>query len=117
MTEAKELLERSLFRRLLENLQIHSIMLDTQYRMHPALIEFPSKTFYHGQLKTGVTPDLRPLPSGLRFIDAKKPLMFVDVEDGVERIRGANIYNIEEAKLIVQTIESLLPKQRPLLSP
>ena len=35
-------------------------MLDTQYRIHPALIHFPSNRFYNGLLKSGVTPEQRP---------------------------------------------------------
>lgn len=37
-------------------------LLDTQYRMHPLIAEFPSDTFYNGRLKSGVTAEERPLP-------------------------------------------------------
>ncbi|CAF4795642.1 unnamed protein product, partial [Rotaria magnacalcarata] len=68
MAEAKPLLERSFFQRALENLNINSIMLDTQYRMHPALIDFPSKIFYDDALKTGIKPEQRPTPQEINFI-------------------------------------------------
>ena len=117
MAEAKQLLERSFFQRLLENLNINSIMLDTQYRMHPALIDFPSKVFYNGLLKSGVTSEQRPTPKQIQFIDRKIPLMFVDVDQGSEIIQGSNIYNKQEVDLVCQTIQTLLPRQQPLSLP
>ncbi|KAM9890755.1 hypothetical protein OXX79_011210 [Metschnikowia pulcherrima] len=46
----------SLFEKLLTNDSFKNhIMLDTQYRMHPAISKFPKNTFYDGLLKDGVT--------------------------------------------------------------
>lgn len=117
MAEAKPLLERSFFQRLLENVRINSIMLDTQYRMHPALIQFPSNYFYDGLLKSGVTIQQRTKQLTIQFIDQQIPLMFVDVKGGSERILGANIFNEEEVKFVVKTIQTLLPKEKATLSP
>jgi len=117
MAEAKPLLERSFFQRLLENLNINSIMLDTQYRMHPALIDFPSKFFYDDLLRSGVTSEQRPTPIEIKFINKQIPLMFVDVDQGYETIHGSNIYNKQEIDLVCQTIQTLLPRQQPNLSP
>lgn len=117
MAEAKPLLERSFFQRLLENLNINSIMLDTQYRMHPALIDFPSKIFYNNILKTGIQPEQRPTPKEINFINKQIPLMFVDVDESCEVIHGSNIYNRREVELVCQTIQTLLPHRQPTLSP
>ena len=117
MAEAKQLLERSFFQRLLENLNLTSIMLDTQYRMHPALINFPSNRFYNGLLRSGVTPEQRPTPIEIKFINQQIPLMFVDVDEGRETIHGSNIFNREEINLVCQTIQTLLPRQKPNLLP
>jgi regulator of nonsense transcripts 1 len=47
-------LSQSLFERLVV-LGIRPIRLQVQYRMHPALSEFPSNIFYEGSLQNGVT--------------------------------------------------------------
>lgn len=51
---AKAGFKQSLFERLIL-LGIRPIRLEVQYRMHPALAEFPSQTFYEGSLQNGVT--------------------------------------------------------------
>jgi hypothetical protein len=38
------------------------LLLDTQYRMHPAISAFPSAFFYGGQLKDGVKAADKPVP-------------------------------------------------------
>jgi hypothetical protein len=40
-------------RRKILHSDVPSIMLDTQYRMHPAISAFPSLTFYNSDLKDG----------------------------------------------------------------
>ena len=51
----------SLFERLYTNAKlkgdqgVSTFMLDTQYRMHPKLCELPSKEFYGGNLKSGIS--------------------------------------------------------------
>ena len=51
---AKAGLTQSLFERLVL-IGIRPIRLQVQYRMHPALSEFPSNMFYEGSLQNGVT--------------------------------------------------------------
>ena len=48
-------LSQSLFERLV-CLGIKPIRLIVQYRMHPALSEFPSSVFYDGTLQNAVSP-------------------------------------------------------------
>ena len=55
---AKAGLNQSLFERLVNNGR-HPAMLNTQYRMHPCLSEFPSNMFYGGHLQNGVTAETR----------------------------------------------------------
>ncbi|KAG8358760.1 hypothetical protein FVEN_g3747 [Fusarium venenatum] len=40
---------------------LNTLMLDTQYRMHPKLCEFSSEAFYDGKLKSGIGMSDRPL--------------------------------------------------------
>ena len=54
MQAAKCGLAQSLFERLVL-LGIRPHRLAVQYRMHPALSEFPSNSFYEGALQNGVT--------------------------------------------------------------
>lgn len=51
---AKAGLNQSLFERLV-NLGIKPVPLKIQYRMHPALSEFPANMFYGGELQNGVS--------------------------------------------------------------
>jgi len=40
------------------------LLLDTQYRMHPAIANIPNKLFYDGLLKSGISAAERPPPLG-----------------------------------------------------
>ncbi len=61
--------DRSLFQRLEEaGHEVH--LLDTQYRMHPEISEFPRKIFYGGYLKDG--PNVRNATYGSPLKDAVK---------------------------------------------
>lgn len=53
----------SLYDRL-QRMGLKSLLLDTQYRMHPKICEFPSKRFYNNKLRSAPTPEQRPLPAG-----------------------------------------------------
>lgn len=50
-----------LFERLIRQ-GLEYTLLDTQYRMHPAIMEFPSGAFYGGLLRSGVPEEARPVP-------------------------------------------------------
>lgn len=54
----------SLFERV-QAMGLKPLLLDTQYRMHPKLAEFPSAKFYKGLLASWPKPLDRPLPPGL----------------------------------------------------
>ena len=40
------------------------MLLDTQYRMHPLIAEYPSAHFYSGLLRSGIAAQDRPLAKG-----------------------------------------------------
>ena len=54
-------------------------MLDIQYRMHPAISEFPSEKFYDRLLKNGISCCDRPRPEGIIWPDAQRPIVFYNV--------------------------------------
>ncbi|WVQ99470.1 hypothetical protein IAU59_006605 [Kwoniella sp. CBS 9459] len=65
-------LSTSLFERLIHEGHVPSIMLDTQYRMHPLLSSFPSTSFYSSLLKDGTDPSLRPAPETAFLVPANQ---------------------------------------------
>lgn len=72
-------LEMSLFERVLLNgTYTKPHMLDTQYRMHPTISEFPIKRFYDGKLQDGVTAEDKSWPG------VKYPLYFYHCDKGLE---------------------------------
>lgn len=101
-------LNRSLFDRLLA-CGLDSIMLTTQYRMHPILREFPSARFYENRLDDGCTRDQRPPPAGFLWPDWDRPMAFVPVE-GVEESdeEGKSRYNRDEAAKVLGIVNDLL---------
>lgn len=56
----------SLFERV-QAMGATTCLLDTQYRMHPKLAEFPSVKFYKGLLQSWPRPEDRLLPDGLQW--------------------------------------------------
>ena len=99
-----ETLRVTLFHRLHKTMD--SLFLDEQHRMHPYIASFPSRVFYQGRLKNGVTKNERRAPS-LNFLYPHKPVVFIDVESDECRI-GSSIKNPREADVIVHVVKKLL---------
>lgn len=69
-------LSMSLFERILSNGTYRTPhMLDTQYRMHPAISDFPRNEFYDGLLKDGITAEHR-AKNGI----PENPVLFWDTD-------------------------------------
>jgi superfamily I DNA and/or RNA helicase len=60
----------SLFERL-QLMGITPMLLDTQYRMHPVIAQFPSMHFYGSCLKSHPSPEERLAPLGLHWPQEK----------------------------------------------
>jgi len=106
---AKAGLSQSLFERLVV-LGVRPVRLQVQYRMHPALSEFPSNRFYEGSLQNGVAVGDRtnnhndfpwPVPS--------KPMMFYNCL-GQEEISssGTSYLNRNEASVCERIVTEFL---------
>ncbi|XP_042354477.1 helicase with zinc finger domain 2-like [Plectropomus leopardus] len=66
---------KSLFERYYTIHKKRAVMLDTQYRMHKNICEFPSKEYYEGKLNTGVEQ-----PSSVLHVANKTmPIVFGDI--------------------------------------
>lgn len=50
-----------------------------QFRMHPAIAEFPAAQWYDRALANGVGPEQRIAPRGLHWPDPLQPVAFVNV--------------------------------------
>jgi len=98
---------------LFEHLQqggVTPYLLDTQYRMHPALAEWPSRMFYDNRLVSQPLPSDRPAPKGLNWPNSEKPVLFVDCVNGREETRAEGIswQNRQEALVVVKIVQQLL---------
>ncbi|MGB1458704.1 MAG: AAA domain-containing protein [Candidatus Thalassarchaeaceae archaeon] len=101
-------LRRSLFERLVA-MGIEPMLLDTQYRMHPAISDFPNRTFYEGRLVDGITAADRPNPVGLLWNDWEVPMAFLPVNgDELLSPDGASKENPAEAGWVAKILENLL---------
>ncbi|XP_070758361.1 3'-5' exoribonuclease HELZ2-like [Enoplosus armatus] len=67
---------KSLFERYYTMQEKRAVMLDTQYRMHKDICEFPSNEYYGGNLKTGVEQPVSVLRVGSRTV----PIVFGDIQ-------------------------------------
>eukprot|EP00752_Nemacystus_decipiens_P008749 g7810.t1 len=70
----------SLFARLM-HAGIKPVLLNRQYRMHPAISDFPSVHFYDGQVSTGIRASDRLAPRGFPWPAPSGPVAFVRVDD------------------------------------
>ncbi|KAF7370780.1 hypothetical protein MSAN_00711400 [Mycena sanguinolenta] len=110
-------LGKSLFERLTDEGVVPSIMLDTQYRMHPGISLFPSKEFYNFFLQDGtvdksgnISPLLEPPASAHLKQDAsgqRPAVIFLD-HTGGESLKDKSRVNRNEAAIVAGVVEDLL---------
>jgi regulator of nonsense transcripts 1 len=127
---AKAGLTQSLFERLVL-IGNRPIRLQVQYRMHPALSEFPSNMFYEGSLQNGVTEADRQLLNLPGFTGKEdfpwpvpsKPMFFYSIT-GMEEISasGTSYLNRTEASYVEKVVTYLLrlgvtPSQIGVITP
>jgi regulator of nonsense transcripts 1 len=107
---AKAGLSRSLFERLIL-LNHKPIRLQVQYRMHPALSEFPSNTFYDGFLQNGVTANDRRQAMNVFNWPVPEVPMFFYSSTGQEEFSSTGTSYLNRAEAIaVEKIVSMLFK-------
>jgi len=89
-------------------------MLNTQYRMHPDIAEFPAEEFYNFALLNGTVdsggktlPGLEPPRSSHLNFKIRPSVIFVD-HGGNESMKGRSRVNVTEAHLVASLVEDLL---------
>lgn len=101
---AKEGLEVTLFEKGINNQKVDT-MLEEQYRMHPVIMNFPSETFYKGNLRAAEivlsTPSIDDRP--FEFIDTAG----CSFNEKVDKT-SLSTYNEEEAQLLVKHLLTFL---------
>lgn len=96
----------SMFQRIIKEkicLQ-NSVMLNTQYRMHPDISQLPNNLFYDNELIDGVHPNDRKISKN--FI-LQKHLNFINFNKEEER-NGTSYFNQEEITLVYRFVQSLI---------
>lgn len=104
---AKFQYEQSLFARMENNHKKDVHLLDTQYRMHPDISIFPSKTFYDSRLKDGEgMAKLRRRP--WHHSEVFAPYRFFDVQGMSQAAtKGHSLVNIAEINVAMQLYRRL----------
>lgn len=87
-------------------------MLDTQYRMHPAISAFPNKAFYASALSDGTTlPDGSALPGfeppSTVYLLPGKNVTFID-HDHPESPQMSSLANHGDANIVASIVADLL---------
>ena len=77
----------SLFARLIQAGHPHDF-LDTQYRMHEALMQVPNLLFYNNLIKCGYSPN-----PWKKFMYSNAPFLFINIPNGREQIKGTSFCN------------------------
>jgi len=95
----------SLFPRLIQ-IGLQPLMLNVQYRMHPAISNLASNLFYKGALQNGVSECDRQSNS-FNWPNRSKPLVFFHVK-GEECFEGKSYYNKLEAMLCEKILSTLI---------
>ncbi|CAK9437370.1 uncharacterized protein LODBEIA_P17480 [Lodderomyces beijingensis] len=106
-------LSTSLFERVLLNGTYKAPhMLNTQYRMHPAISEFPRTRFYGGELKDGIDAKAREMngipANPVYFWDTAGKAREQSVRNYLREDRGYTFYNRDEVWYVQQILRVLI---------
>ena len=98
----------SLFDRLIRA-GVKPYLLDTQFRMHPAISYFPSLSFYKGLVKSGTPAAERPAPKGFAWPIPSVPIAFCpSPQDAMETNDNMSYSNKVEAEQVMKILADLL---------
>lgn len=96
----------SMFERIIKKKKClkNSVMLNTQYRMHPDISRFPNNLFYDNELFDGVHPEERMIAKNFIF---QKHLNFINFNHEDEQ-NGTSYINHEEINHVLKFVSSLI---------
>ncbi|KAK9866538.1 hypothetical protein WJX84_002418 [Apatococcus fuscideae] len=102
----------------LQNLHLSPLVLNVQYRMHPAIAAFSSQAFYKNALQSGVSSSDRPPLSGFKWPNRKRPVAFVNISSPelAAGARGVSKSNPAEARILTMMTRQLMAANESLLS-
>ena len=92
--------------------QYAPLLLDVQYRSHPAIAHFPSLMFYEGRVRSGVSRSARPPPSGYTWPNPEVPIAFHPCNNAAEAREGVSYSNYSEAAEVHRIVSGLLGGQQ-----
>ena len=95
-----------LFTRLIDD-GLPTLLLDTQYRMHPGIAQLPADLIYGGRLRSGVSAADRPAAVGFDWPDPQLPVALVPVYGGGEASDGTSKSNAAEAQAVAEVVGRL----------
>lgn len=109
----RERLHVSLFERLKTHEGVRSVMLDTQYRMHPDIAAFPNLAFYDDELRTAPSGGGPSLQS--KYLSDGESVCFIDYE-GREHFERQSVANKRELEVVLDIVGDILHRN-PTLEP
>ena len=93
----------SLFERLVQR-GLQPCLLDTQYRMHPAIVEFPSDHFYSGRIQSHTSVNAIQPAAGVPWLDHSRPLLFLNCFGTEMSTVESSLYNKNEQQIVCQLV-------------
>lgn len=94
---------------------VKPLMLDTQYRSHPLIMQFSSDMFYNGQLLTGIDHRHREPPKGFPWKEhhkiGKLPVAFINSTTPEDKsTQELSKSNMGEARMVMKVLDMFLKK-------
>lgn len=99
-------LNKSLHERLMYDCKMPYIMLNVQYRMRPAISDFPSKSFYGGEIQNGPNVMAPSYNTSISLME-NEAYRFIQVSGSETQSHTGSYQNREEAKTVVDIILEL----------